>query len=233
MTTAQSNAMPAAAPPVAPAAPAANMPPLQRPAVAAPLTNVSTVTAIRRPWFTIFSVLAVFVSLVGAFIIYFLNVSTASKITEAEAEIANLTAQLASPPLSEVNEQVQRIQSAAQGYKAALARQFDYSLFVSHLVDVTPKEVLLDNVSVDSTGVVKITGKAPNFEAAGRAKLAFQQSTFLANVVLDSVGLADGKSEVNFALSGSLQKDKLRPQTAQSSSATEPAVGEVIQGQGE
>lgn len=188
---------------------AAPIPPVA-PAASAALPHVPPVTATHRPWLAIFSVFAVFIALVGSFILYFLNVSTAARIKEADSSIARLTTQLTTPPLSETDQQAKRLNSSLAGYKAAVAKQLDYSLFLSHLTTVTPKDVTLDSIAIDKNGSVKLAGRAPSYEAAGKAHLAFESSSFLSKVILDSVSFSDKDRLVSFAISATLKKEKLR-----------------------
>lgn len=213
--------VPTAVPPVA--TPAAGIP---RPA-GQPLPNVSKITAVRRPWLAIFAMLAVFIALIGSFVLYFMRVSTQSKITQAETSIKKYNEQLSTGALAEVAQRVGTINGALQGYATVTKTQLDYRLLIDHLVQITPKDVRIDTLTVDEQGGVRLVLIAPNYESAGKAHLSYRSSVFMESINLDSVAMGDKEKQVSLSLSGILKKDRLDPRqvaaAAESSAVQSPA----------
>lgn len=173
------------------------------------MTNIPTVTPARQPWEVIFAVLTVFISLIGAFMLYFLNVSTTSQIKQAEATIARLTTEISSPPLAETDKQLTVINSTLRGYKAALAKRADLTQFYEQLTYLTPPTIKLRTVAVTEKGQVSITARANNFIEAGQALLSFRQSSLLSQVAIVNIGLSNhpgSEQGVIFDLSALLKK---------------------------
>lgn len=211
-------------PPVAPAAsqpaqPVRPIAPQARP-LAPNLSHIPTVTTSKRPWAVIFAVFGTFIALIGTFILYSLNITTASQIKAEESKIVTLKSQINNPPLSETNNQIKRINSSLQGYKTALGKQDDYSLFLTELANVTPKDIKLDSLAVDEKGGIRLTGRGPTFESVGKARLAYVGWPFLTGTVLDSVGISDKDDVVVFNLSGTIKKELLRAETDDVASPT-------------
>lgn len=205
-------AAPANAPANAPASAPASAPAGPRPPAAVrPLAGVGTVTSVHRPWFAILVVISFFLALIGTFVIYSFNISTGARLATAAAAVEDVKGQLAAPPYSDIEEQIKLIEQLLNGYRTAVNSQIDYGPFIDSLATVTPKNMTIESLTLDDKGVVRLTGLTNNFESAGKAHLAYKESVYLQNVILESVALNDKDGTVSFSLTGQLRKDRLIP----------------------
>lgn len=193
------------------------------PAAVRPLADVGTVTSVHRPWFAILAVISFFLALIGTFVIYSFNVSTGARLASATTAVEDVRAQLAAPPYSDIEKQVNLIEQLLSGYRTAVASQVDYGPFIDSLATVTPKNMTIDSLTLDDKGVLRLTGLTNSFESAGKAHLAYKESVYLQNVMLESINLNDKDGTISFSLTGQLQKDRLKSSAATAQSGVENA----------
>lgn len=180
--------------------------------VETPLPTITGVTPLARPWLAIFSATAVIITLVGTFMLYFLNVTTAAKIRRAETEANQLTEAIAREPLASVEKQVKLVSLALSGYSKATSEKLNYAFLADEVTRLTPKGTSLSSLNVDEKGAVRVSGSAASFLDAGKALLSYQTSSFFDSVKLEAITLADqgGTRRIEFSLGGNLKKNALR-----------------------
>lgn len=188
----------------------------------AKLPHIAPVTAGSRPIMVTLSIAALFLSLVGTFILYFTNVSTKSRIERTTQSIADLNAQLDAPPLLETNKKLTVINRALAGYKAASASKINYKQFFDSLPNLTPKDMRISALAIDAAGAVRITATGTSFDTAGKSLLSFGQSSALSEVMMESIGLAGSEEAkiVNFELTAKLNAAKLTTNASSDTSTT-------------
>lgn len=193
-----------------------------RPAEAASLAGVTGVTGGSRPWFTIMAVVTVFVALIGTFILYFMNVATQARITDAEDRVKRLNQQIASPPLSQTDRQLKGINNSLQGYKTAAAKIRPLGTLINQLPSITPKDMAISSMVIDEKSNIRIVAEASAFETAGKALQSFQQVPLLTNVKLENLTFSEkeGKRRINFEFSGALNKETPKTNASPSPAAT-------------
>ncbi len=196
-------------------------PPVPSPAQGRASANpgIASVNRSSVPWSVVFSVLAIFISLIGTFGLYFINVNTGSQIKKYEAQIRTLNQEIAQPPLSETSSRLQVINAALSGYLASQDTQYDYASILNTLPQIAPKDMAISNLIVDESGKIRITGRVSSFEAAGKALLSFQAAPFISQIKLENLGLADREksTQINIDLSADLKKEALRIKSTVSS----------------
>ena len=175
------------------------------------IDDIQSVTTLAKPWDAIFAIVAALIALLGIFVIYFLNVATSAQIRQADQTIGQLTTALNTEPLLSTKQQVQRLSVALTGYQQANSQKYNYGPFNEQLASITPKEVLVNALSLDEKGVLRLTATATNFVNAGKALLAFRQSAMLSGVTLDSVAMTsnDNRQQINFTLLATLRPEFL------------------------
>lgn len=177
---------------------------------------VPSVAAKHQPWSVIFAVLALFISLVGSFILYFLNVSTQSQINYSETVLKDLNTELSQPPLAQVDQQLTLVNSTLQGYKAASQKKVDYTVITDALPKLTPKDMKLESLIIDAKGNLRISARASSFLSAGKALLAYRQAPFLTNVTISGLALETTEQQAtastSFDLVATIKKEALLPQ---------------------
>jgi hypothetical protein len=176
------------------------------------LPHIAPVTAGNRPILVTLSIAALFVSLIGSFILYFSNVSTKALTVKAEGSIKDLNAQLATAPLATIDQKLTIINNALAGYKAASGDKVKYDKFFENLPKQTPKDMQISSVTIDGEGMVHITGTGTSFDTAGKSLISFADpNAFLTNVKLENIGLSgtEGAKVVTFEISAQLDKGKL------------------------
>ena len=180
---------------------------------ASPLPKISSVTTTVKPWPAIFSIIGIFISLTGTFILYFSNVSTTQRINLVNNQINEETEQINSEPLSSVKSQVTRTKSSITGYKAILQEQLDYSLVLANILKYNPDGATVDTFSVDEKGLVTIIERANDFITTGKSLFAYRQSPVMSNVTIEGVSFS-GKdttgSQVNFTIKAILDKSAVK-----------------------
>lgn len=152
---------------------------------------INGINQMNRPWAAIFSIAAVFITLIALFIIYFFNVQSTSKIKNYESETTALNTKLAEPSVVAAESEIKGFAASLIGYEAAVASQLDYSILMTEMSQRMPKDVLLDSVVYDEKGSVRLSGTAGNFVSVAQAFLSLKKSDLLRNVALINVAIAD------------------------------------------
>lgn len=175
------------------------------------LPHIDPVTAGKVSLTVILSMMTLFVSLVGTFVIYFTNVSTKSRIKQTETSIQQLTKIIESPPLSLANQKLTAVNRALAGYSAAAATKINFQDFFERLPTRTPKDMRISSLTIDSEGKVRIAGSGTVFDTAGKSILAFASSAGLTDIALSNIGLSGGEGQrlVTFELTAKLDRSQL------------------------
>lgn len=189
------------------------------PRSAAGMPAIGEVAPLARPWPAIFAVAAVFIALIALFIAYFLDVRYVAQTKRDTAKAESVRTALQDPSLVETEQQVTQYATAIAGYQIASARQYDYAKLLTEIDQRLPKDALLDSITINEKGIVRLTGRATSFEVAAKAHESYKASAMLKNVALADVSLGSNRStqQINFTISGTAQlatPDQTADQTA-------------------
>lgn len=190
-----------------------------------------TVTSGQRPWGAILAVLAVFVALIGTFVLYLMTSSKVAQVKQVDQQIADLQTELTSPPLAELDQRLGGIQAALQGYKAAHQKKTNFMTFAETLPRLVPSDMRMSSLVLDDKGAIRVTAKGTVFETAGKALLSFRQSELMTNVKLTNVSLTEkeGVNGINFDLEGIVPGVTQSTTTPNPSPTANPASGTQVQ----
>lgn len=169
--------------------------------------EIGSITPLTRPWNAIFATAAVFIALIALFVAYFMDVRYLAQARGSEAKIVTLTAQLQEGDLVAAEREMTKYASAINGYQAAVLNQRDHSALLRELDLRTPKDAIIDSVSMDEKGMVKLLGRTNSFLTVAKAYLSFKGSSLVKNVTLNDTSLGDPSTgqKINFTITGIAQ----------------------------
>ncbi len=175
------------------------------------LPKISGLETGNKPWVMIFSVIAVFIALIGSFMIYFLNINNQAQIKSLDSQMAQIQQQLDTPEIKQAADLAQSLESSLQAYKTAVSQKVDYSRFNDLFAASTPKDTHASGITVDEKGTVGFSVVAPSFLSAGKTYLAYQKASILQGLKLNSINFdnKDGGNSVTISFSAALNSKAL------------------------
>jgi Tfp pilus assembly protein PilN len=159
-----------------------------------------------------FSITTVIVVLIATAIFYGLTIYKQSQLKYKQTAYNNLISQLNVKDLSDIDKTTQELQKGLNVLKGVLGSQYNYSKLFQEVQKDTPKNVKLNNFSVDDKGSIKMDGEGSDYNAAAKTMASFSASNMFSDLKLISSTTATttNGSKVTFSLSLALDKSKLK-----------------------
>ncbi|MCL5795163.1 MAG: PilN domain-containing protein [Patescibacteria group bacterium] len=159
-----------------------------------------------------FSIIAVIIVLVATAVFYGLTVYKKSQLKYKETVYNSALAKLNVKDVSDVDKVAQELQRGLAVLQNILGNQYNYSKLFQEIQKDTPKNVKLNNFSVDDKGDIKMDGEGGNYDAAAKTMASYSQSEMFSDVKLvssNTVTTTNG-SKVAFSLTMKLNKSQLK-----------------------
>lgn len=160
-----------------------------------------------------FMIMVVIVLLVATGLFYGYDVWQKSQLKTNQTKYTDLLTQMSVKDLADVDVAAQQIQTGLIAIEAVLGNQYSYSKLLTALQKTTPKNVKLNNFSVDEKNNVKLDGVTSDFSSVGIAMASFGDSGYFSDVKMTSSGSSfntSGQQQVTFNLEMKLDKSKLK-----------------------
>lgn len=176
------------------------------------LPTMAGVTSLHKPWAAIFSIVLLIIVVVGSFILYVLNVRTNSQAEAAENRSKELTEKIEAEPLKTVEARAKAVAAALTGYRSARESQLDLGLFNQTVRDLVPKNLIIDSLTLDEKGNVRVSVQSDTFIDSGKLLLAFKGSPLFSTAELETADLerADGRKPVSAVVIGTINASYLQ-----------------------
>ena len=160
--------------------------------------------------------------LIGATILVVLLILVSAGLLLAKKNsIKNLTIQIEQvdnqlKPLADLDKKLSAFSSALTNIDNALNQRTNWFAVFKELNNITPKDVVYTNFSVDENNQIKLDGNAPSLSSIARLIVALKQdkdkpenpNSKFQNINLSSVSVSEGK--FNFSLTLSLTASALK-----------------------
>ncbi len=179
---------------------------------------ISTVGEVSHPLDT-FGIIIFFVILLQVGLMIGLNLYQKSRIKTLDADMANKQAELASPTLANLNTQVDEVISGQQKLEIILGSKLKWSSFYNSLGAVTPNNVKLTSMSINSDGTFKADGQTASLTTLAVALAAWRDGTSATPTPFTSISLtnngftnAGATRRITFSMTGQINLNKLHVQ---------------------
>ncbi|HUD21148.1 MAG TPA: hypothetical protein VMQ44_03725 [Candidatus Saccharimonadales bacterium] len=117
------------------------------------------------------------VVLVEVLLLIFLNIYEKSRIDNLTGQINTSKTQLATSDYATINSQIDSVITGQTQLQAALNKKVPWSKFYTMLDAVTPKDVQLNNLSINDDGNFKADGETTSLTSLAKAMVAWRDGT--------------------------------------------------------
>ena len=180
--------------------------------------GISSVGEVSQPLDT-FGMIIFFVVLLHVGLMIGLNLYQKSRVNTITTDLQTKQAQLASPTYTALNTQVNDVLAGQQKLEIILNSKLSWATFYSTLDAVTPKNVRLTSMAINSDGTFKADGETATLSSLAEAIAAWRDGTSATPTPFSAINLTNNgytstgaARRVTFSITGQINLNKLHVQ---------------------
>lgn len=157
--------------------------------------------------YTVGFILVIIVSvLICGFFVYY-KFHTDSVAADKEATLESLVSTLNSKNNSEAEKRVNDVNAAIKILRTEKKSKYLFKNFIDELKAKTTNDVKLNNLSIDSEGMLSIDGESVTYKSVAELAISLKSSEKLDNVEIKSLSKSsstEGENYINFSITANL-----------------------------
>jgi hypothetical protein len=156
--------------------------------------------------YTLSYILVIIVSVVVCGFLVYYKFHTDSLAADKSSSLDSFISTLESKNNSETEKKVNDINSAIRILSTEKKSKYLFKIFIDELKKKITNDIKLNNLSIDSQGIVVMDGESNGYRSVADLALALESSSKLDNIEITGLSLStDGESsQVNFSISANL-----------------------------
>jgi len=156
--------------------------------------------------YTLSYILVIIVSVVVCGFLVYYKFHTDSLAADKSSSLDSFISTLESKNNSETEKKVNDINSAIRILSTEKKSKYLFKIFIDELKKKITNDIKLNNLSIDSQGIVVMDGESKGYRSVADLALALESSSKLDNIEITGLSLStDGESsQVNFSISANL-----------------------------
>lgn len=172
--------------------------------------------------YTLSYILVIIVSVVVCGFLVYYKFHTDSLAADKSSSLDSFISTLESKNNSETEKKVNDINSAIRILSTEKKSKYLFKIFIDELKKKITNDIKLNNLSIDSQGIVVMDGESGSYRSVADLALALETSKELANVEIVALSLSSGEETnlVNFSISASLVNWKVSSSVADTESTS-------------
>ncbi|MDO8513150.1 MAG: PilN domain-containing protein [bacterium] len=141
--------------------------------------------------------IATVIALLGTGALFLYKTSRASKLVQEEKNYKTISDQLNSADLKKLAANLQEVQQGQESLTTALNQKVYWSKFWTVLSSVTPTAVYYNSLSMDSNGVVSLTGSASDLSSIAKFMVSLKKSPVFKDIKLGNTSVRESGGTVS------------------------------------
>jgi len=156
--------------------------------------------------YTLSYILVIIVSVVVCGFLVYYKFHTDSLAADKSSSLDSFISTLESKNNSETEKKVNDINSAIRILSTEKKSKYLFKIFIDELKKKITNDIKLNNLSIDSQGIVVMDGESKGYRSVADLALALESSSKLSDIEITGLSLStdEGNNQVNFSISANL-----------------------------